>query len=82
MSERRDPHQIPIKDFVKCGIELRASCRSCERSRIIHGGLLQRNFAPDTSIHPHALNQFGKRLKCGNCGAHWPKLELVIDEVS
>ena len=30
------------------------------------------------TIHPYALSQFAKRLKCGGCAALWPKAELVI----
>lgn len=42
------------------------------------GGLLARNFPPDAGIPPYALSQFGRRLKCGACGARWPKTELVV----
>ena len=74
-----DLHHIPVKDFFFCNIKLKATCRSCGRERIIEGGLLPREFPPSTSIHPHQLQQFAKRLKCGGCGAYWPKTELVVD---
>lgn len=73
-----DLHSIPVKEFVFSNIKLKATCRACGRERIIEGGLLPRHFPPDAGIHAYALNQFAKRLKCGGCGAAWPKVELVV----
>lgn len=80
MAEPLDLHSIPVRDFVFKGIKLKATCRACGRERIVAGGLLARNFPPDAGIHPYALSQFGRRLKCGACGARWPKTELVVSE--
>ena len=74
-----DLHSIPVKDFVFKNIKLKATCRTCGRERIIEGGLLPRHFPPDAGIHPYALNQFARRLRCGACDASWPAVELVVD---
>jgi len=72
-----DFSSIPVKDFATLGIELKVTCRTCGRSRIIYGGVLPRNFAPEDRLHQHQLNQFARRFVCGGCEGRWPKAELV-----
>lgn len=73
-----DLHSIPVKEFVFRSIKLKATCRTCGRERIIEGGLLPRLFSEETRLHPHQLQQLGKRMKCAECGSYWPKTELVV----
>jgi hypothetical protein len=39
---------------------------------------LPRHLPADAGIHADALHQFGKRLKCGGCGAFWREVELIM----
>jgi hypothetical protein len=64
-----------VGDYWMHGIELKATC-ACGRVRIIGGGLMPREFKPDDRISEWRLEQFARRLKCGNCGARGPKVEL------
>ncbi|MDE2107146.1 MAG: hypothetical protein KGL39_58615 [Patescibacteria group bacterium] len=71
---------IAVKDLASQGIRPKATCRTCGRSRVIHGGLLERTFAPEDRLHDYQLHQFAKRLVCGNCKTRWPMLELGVWE--
>lgn len=71
-----DLFSIPVKDYASEGIKLRVTCRTCGRQRVIEGGLLPRHFTPEDRLNQYRVNQFAKRLRCGDCDSPWPRAEL------
>jgi RNase P subunit RPR2 len=69
---------VAVKDFPYRNIRLKVTCRSCGRERVIEGGMLARSFAPEDRLNQWRVNQFAKRLVCGNCGGRWPVAELGV----
>ena len=69
---------VPVKEFVFRDIEMKATRQSRAREWIIEGAVLPRHLPADAGIHAEALHQFGKRLKCGGCGAFWREVELIM----
>jgi hypothetical protein len=65
-----------VADYVFAGVRLEATCQGCGRRRVIYGGVLPRNFTPETRIKPPMLEAFAQRFVCGNCGTRGPVLRL------
>lgn len=72
------PETTPVSEWHRYGIEIEVKCRSCGLVRHLVASQVLPYVQAGTWMQREALDRFGKRLKCSQCGAKGPETTLVV----